>query len=183
MRIERLKSSYDLRLQWRYFPLHPETPPEGRALEDLFAGRGYDLAAMHAQMKARMEAEGLEYNRRTHTYNSRLAQELAKWADSLGGFESVHAALYRSYFVDGRNIGKVGVLVDVARSVGLPGGEAMTVLGDRLFRQAVDADWNLARRYGITGVPTFVCNGHGAVGAQPYSVLEQLVKKGDSEGL
>ena len=68
-----------------FFPLHPETPQDGLALEDLFEGRGYDLNAMYMQMKARMDAEGLAYGQRSHTYNSRLAQELAKWADTQFG--------------------------------------------------------------------------------------------------
>ena len=42
-----------------HFPLHPETPPPGKSLEELFAGRGYDMASMQAQMRARMQAEGL----------------------------------------------------------------------------------------------------------------------------
>jgi hypothetical protein len=59
-----------------YFPLHPETPPEGTPLTELFAGRNLDIKAMHARMKGLMDAEGLPYSVRTHTYNSRLAQEL-----------------------------------------------------------------------------------------------------------
>ena len=47
----------------------------------------------------------------------------------------------------------------------------------RTFRDAVDADWELSRRYGVTGVPTFVVGRQGVVGAQPYEVLEQLVLK------
>ena len=77
MRIERLLASYDLRAVWIHFPLHPETPAAGRSLEDLFAGRNYDLQAMKAKMKRLMDAEGLPYGRRTHTFKSRLAQELA----------------------------------------------------------------------------------------------------------
>ncbi|HUG76363.1 MAG TPA: DsbA family protein, partial [Burkholderiales bacterium] len=34
-----------------------------------------------------------------------------------------------------------------------------------------------SRRYGVTGVPTFVIGKRGAVGAQPYEVLEQLVQE------
>lgn len=175
MRIERLRSAYEIRVQWRFFPLHPETPAEGQTLAELFSGRGYDLETMHRQMKARMEAEGLEYGERTHTYNSRLAQELAKWTDEIGGFEGIHGALYRACFVDARDIGNPEVLLAVAASVGLPADEALSVIEDRRYRDAVDADWALARRYGITGVPTFVCEGRGVVGAQPYEVLERLV--------
>ena len=64
-----------------HFPLHPETPVQGQSLEDLFAGRDMDINAMYLRMKGLMDAEGLEYGPRTHTYNSRLAQELGKWAD------------------------------------------------------------------------------------------------------
>ncbi len=156
-----------------YFPLHPDTPAEGLALKDLFAGRGLDLEAMHARMKGLMDAEGLPYNRRSHTYNSRLAQELAKWADSQPGFEAIHDALYRAYFVDGRNLGDPDVLIGIAQSVGLPSDGALEVLTRRTFKDAVDADWQKARRYGVTGVPTFVAGGYKVVGAQPYDVLAE----------
>src|SRR5262245_37724417 len=143
-RVERLRHDFEVEVQWRYFPLHPDTPAEGLLLQDLFAGRGYDLDAMHARMKGLMDAEGLPYNRRSHTYNSRLAQELAKWADSQPGFESIHGALYRAYFVDGRNIGDIEVLVDIAQSVGLSADDSRGVLADRTFKAAVDADWEQA---------------------------------------
>src|SRR5579862_9758446 len=122
---------------------------------------------MHARMQHLMAAEGLPYGLRTHTYNSRLAQELGKWADTELGVESIHDALFKAYFVEGLNIGKESVLVDIARSVGLPAEEAREVLEERRFKQAVDADWAKSREYGVTGVPTFVSDGHGLVGAQP----------------
>jgi predicted DsbA family dithiol-disulfide isomerase len=134
-----------------------------------------DLEAMYVRMKRLMDAEGLPYGRRTHTYNSRLAQELAKWADTQPGLESIHEALYGAYFIDGRNIGDVEVLVDVAQSIGVEAQDARRVLEARVFKDAVDADWRKARSYGITGVPTFVAGGYQAVGAQSYDVLEQLV--------
>ena len=164
-----------------YFPLHPDTPAEGLLLKDLFAGRGFDLEAMHARMKGLMDAEGLPYSRRTHTYNSRLAQELGKWADSQPGFESIHNALYRAYFVDGRNIGDPEVLIDIAQSVGLSADAAREVLADRTFKDAVDADWEESRRRGITGVPSFIAGKYKVVGAQPYNVLADLLRAADSE--
>ena len=111
------------------------------------------------------------------TYNSRLAQELGKWADTQPGGEAIHDALFRAYFVDGRNIGDAQVLVEIAESVGLPGDKAREVLEQRSFKAAVDADWQKSREYGVTGVPTFVSGGRGVVGAQPYEVLEQLVQQ------
>jgi predicted DsbA family dithiol-disulfide isomerase len=175
VRIERLRKEHGVQVQWVHFPLHPETPSEGRSLEELFAGRGYDIAKMQAQMRARMAAEGLAYGERKMTYNSRLAQELGKWADTKPGGEAIHDALFRAYFVDGRNIGDPAVLEQIAESVGLPGDEAREVLRTRSFKTAVDADWAKSREYGVTGVPTFVAGGRGVAGAQPYEVLEELV--------
>jgi predicted DsbA family dithiol-disulfide isomerase len=61
--------------------------------------------------------------------------------------------------------------------VGLPADEARQVLEERRFSDAVDADWQKSHRYGVTGVPTFVADKNGVVGAQPYEVLQQLVEK------
>jgi len=165
-----------------HFPLHPETPAEGRALADLFKGRGLDLRSMHAQMKARMDAEGLPYGERTMTYNSRLAQELGKWADTQPGGEAIHDALFRAYFVEARDISRPEVLLEIVEQVGLPREAAREVLEKRTFKEAVDADWALSREYGITGVPTFVAGRFGVVGAQPYESLEALVQKAEASG-
>ncbi len=177
MRIERLKAEHNVKVEWVHFPLHPDTPPEGRALSDLFAGRDVDVAARHAQMKARMAAEGLPYGDRTMTYNSRLAQELGKWADSEPGGEAVHDALFRAYFVEARDISRPAVLVEIAEHVGLSADGAREVLEKRTFKDAVDADWKLSHQWGITGVPTFVAGRYAVVGAQPYEVLEELAEK------
>jgi len=119
VRIERLIKEHNVEIKWIHFPLHPDTPQEGKSLEDLFAGRGMDVDSMRKQWLVRMEEEGLPYGDRTHTYNSRLAQELGLWADGQDGGDAIHDALFKAYFVDARNIGDPDVLIDVAKSVGL----------------------------------------------------------------
>src|SRR5271156_4947005 len=114
-------------------------------MAELYAGRNVDPEAMYARMKGLMDAEGLPYGRRTHTYNSRLAQELGKWADSQPGGQAIHDALYRAYFVDGVDIGNRDRLVEIARGVGLSAGEAREVLTERSFKDKVDADWAKSR--------------------------------------
>jgi predicted DsbA family dithiol-disulfide isomerase len=178
VRIEKLKRDYDLDVRLVHFPLHPDTPAEGITLDALFGGRADDEArkARQARMKSLMDAEGLPYGERTHTYNSRLAQELGKWADTQQGGWAIHEALFKAYFVDGRNISDPAILVQVAQSAGLPAQEASRVLAGRSFSQAVDEDWTMSRSMGVTGVPTFAAAGQGVVGAQPYEVLERLVR-------
>ena len=177
MRIESLKANYDVAVELVHFPLHPETPAEGITLDALFGGRADDAQrkARQDRMKALMQAEGLPYGERSHTYNSRLAQELGKWADTRPGGGAIHDALYKAYFVQGRNVGDLETLVEIAGSAGLPEEEARRVLTGRTFKDAVDRDWALSREAGVTGVPTFAAGGYGVVGAQPYEVLEKLV--------
>ena len=177
MRIEKLKQTFEIDATLVHFPLHPETPKEGRSMAELYAGRNVDPEAMYVRMKGLMDAEGLPYGRRTHTYNSRLAQELGKWADTQPGGEALHDALYKGYFVDARNIGDPEILVELAASVGLSPEEARVVLAERRFKDAVDADWAKSHQYGVTGVPTFVADRYGVVGAQPYEALERLLDK------
>jgi predicted DsbA family dithiol-disulfide isomerase len=176
VRIEKLKRNFDVEIKLVHFPLHPETPAEGKSMAELYAGRGMDPEAMYLRMKGLMDGEGLPYGRRTHTYNSRLAQELGAWADTQPGGEAIHEALYKAYFVDARNIGDTDVLFEIVAAVGLSVDAAREALDSGAFKDAVDADWAKSRATGVTGVPTFVAGGQGVVGAQPYEALEKLVK-------
>jgi predicted DsbA family dithiol-disulfide isomerase len=172
-RLKKLQRNYDITVQRVHFPLHPETPPEGR--------RRDDFKTRNTRMKGLMEAEGLPYGERTHTYNSRLAQEIGKWADTQPGGSAIHGKFFEAYFVDCRNIGDPEVILDVVQSVGLDVAEARKVLEERRFKDAVDEDWEKSRRYGVTGVPTFVSNGQGVVGAQPYEILEQFASQAGAQ--
>ncbi len=164
-------------MKWVHFPLHPETPQEGRALTDLFKGRSEEeMQARQAQMKGLMDQEGLPYGHRTHTYNSRLAQEIGAWADTQEGGEVMHDALYKAYFVDAKNIGEPDILLEIVEANGLSVEEARQVLEQRSFKDAVDEDWRKSHQYGVTGVPTFVASGHGVVGAQPNETLEKFLE-------
>jgi predicted DsbA family dithiol-disulfide isomerase len=177
VRVEKLKASFEIETKLVHFPLHPDTPLEGRSMAEFYAERGIDPEASYQRMKKLMDAEGLPYGRRTHTYNSRLAQELGKWADTQPGGEAIHDKLYKAYFVEAKNLADIDLLVQIAASIGLPAEEARAVLEERRFKDAIDADWEKSHRYGVTGVPTFVAERYGVVGAQPYEVLEQLVEK------
>lgn len=129
-------------------------------------------------MKALAEEEGLPYNgERNMSYNSRLAQELAKWAESKGKGYEIHDPLFRAYFVEAKNIAEPGILLEVADTVGLARDEAMEALESRSFKEAVDEDWRRCAKLGVNAVPTFLVGRHALVGAHPYEELEKLVLK------
>ncbi len=176
MRVDQLKKNYEIKAHWIAFPLHPETPEDGITLEKLFAGRPVDIRKVMLRLKQVADQLGLPLEERIKTYNSRLAQELAKWAESEGKGDPFHQAVFRAYFADGKNIGRVDELVILAKSVGLPGEEARSVLKLRAFRDAVDSDWERSHAMGITGVPTFMVDSKATVGFQSYSELERFLE-------
>ncbi len=171
-----MKQRHGLSIKWRAFPLHPDTPQEGQTLEALFRGRMVDVAGMMVRLREAAAAENLPFGERTMTYNSRLAQELGKWAESEGKIKAYNDVVFQTYFAHGRNIGDRGILMAVSKSVGLDSKEAELVLTERRFRQQVDADWELSRQMGIRAVPTFVMNDSMIEGAQPEAVLDAFVR-------
>lgn len=171
-----MRQEYDVGIHWIAFPLHPETPEEGRSLEDLFAGRGINVDQLLAKLRQAATQAGLPFGDRKMTFNSRLAQELGKWAESVGRGSEYHDAVFRAYFVDGTNIARPQALLRIVASIGLSIEDAGETLRSRSFGEAVDTDWARSRAMGISAVPTFVLNGQRRVGAQSYESLARFVE-------
>ena len=172
-----MRREYVIEVRWTAFPLHPETPEQGTSLEQLFSGRSpADIENMGQRLKRAAEEVGLPMGERKYTFNSRLAQEMSKWAEAEGKGDRFHAALFRTYYADGRNIGKMEVLVDLAKTLGLFEDKAKSALESGVYREAVDSDWARCRALNVTAVPTFMMNDARLVGAQPYAELERFVK-------
>ena len=111
------------------------------------------------------------------TFNSRLAQELGKWAEQMGRGQAFHDAVFKAYFSDGCNIAEINILVDIATSVGLDATEAHDVIADRTLKEAIDTDWARAYEFRVTAVPTFFMNGHALVGAQTFNALADFMRQ------
>jgi len=118
---------------------------------------------------------GLPFGERRKTYNSRLAQELGKFAERKGKGDEFHKAVFRAYFVDGQNIGKTSILVELAESIHLSGKDAHKVIQDRTYKDAVDLDWKRSHESRVTAVPTFLFNHQRLVGSQNFETLEKLL--------
>src|SRR5688500_16474776 len=86
--MRKLQATYPLHLTRTPFPLHPSTPKEGLLLSELL--RGANLDAIHARLYALMDELDLPHGKRERTYNSRLAQELAMWADTQDSGDKLH---------------------------------------------------------------------------------------------
>lgn len=156
-RLLRLEDRYDLRVNWAYLEIHPDTPPAGCAPGDL-AYSPAQRAALDASLAALAAADGLALAPRRLVPNTRHALRLAEAAKDLGRepFYRLHRALLRAYFVDGRDIGDDGVLRDIAAACELPAGLPAQA---RDANPALDARFARYRAFaaaaGIGGVPSF----------------------------
>ena len=179
MRVEKLQEAFEVETKLVHFPLHPETPLEGREMASFYRQRGIDPEASYQRMKKLMDEEGLPYGRRTHTYNSRLAQELGKWADTQPGGEAIHDKLYKASILSRAATSATPTFLSRSPCLsGSPAEEARAVLTERRFQEAVDADWQKShqvRRDRRAEPLSPIAMGSSA--PQPYSVLEQLIAK------
>jgi predicted DsbA family dithiol-disulfide isomerase len=142
----------------------------------MFGARA-NLVAATERLKSLMVQEGLPFDTgRFMTYNSRLAQELAKWGESTPLSDQLNMALYQAYFAEGLDISDPEVLLDVVEKVGLDREAAREVLEQRTMKTAVDEDWQHALNIGVRSVPTFAVGLTGVAGAQPYEQLAQLLE-------
>lgn len=164
-----------MQVEWKMFPLHPETPAEGKSLEALFNASSLEIKTMVDGLKHKAEELGLPFGDRTMTYNSRLAQELGIWAAENGYGHPFHMAAFKSYFAEGKNLADRTVLLEIVEKAGFLREQAEVILKNRSYRKEVDRDWHYCREQKVTAVPAFSMGEHTLVGAQNYETLEKLL--------
>ena len=135
------------------------------------------------QKRAR-EEYGLEMNAGPFDIDSRPALIAEKFAATQGEGEAFHKAVMQAYWQQARAIDDESVLKEIAASVGLNTDDFASLLASPDFDALVSADIELAREYGLDGVPALVfADKYLVMGAQPYDVLKQVVEKVQAEGL
>jgi predicted DsbA family dithiol-disulfide isomerase len=176
---------------WRPFQLQPDVPPEGVPWDEVVRTKfgGPERArAMFQHVANAGAADGLrfDFERIAAHPNTRDAHRLVLLAQEAGIGREMAEALFRANFQEGRDVGKTGVLADVAAGVGLDRDRiARFLAGDQLSR-VVDESQAEAKQLGVTGVPFFVIEGKYAFsGAQPLetfvAVLDRVLSM-DAEG-
>ncbi len=173
--IKKLEVEYEVKIRWRAFPLRPDIPEGGMPIEDLFGHNFPLMTETMQQMEIKASSLGLPFTKRTAISDSRLSQELAKWAETKGKLKEYQNAIYKAYFSDGLDIADHSVLLGIAEACGLFKEEAQQIIETRAFSQAVDKDWDRSEELGIMIVPTYIMNGSKLFGSQPYEKLEALM--------
>ena len=174
-RIQKLKEKYDLDVDWEPFELHPETPKTGFKMEGLSFPKDY-LEMVMANVKRLADEDGLNLKFTGTLPNSQLAMYISEFARVKGVFDEFHKLVFDSYWLEGKDIGDLSLLLDLAESVGLNKEEIkIYIKSDEPVNRLKKNMSELGRR-GINGVPTFLIGDQFVIGAQPYEVFENVIK-------
>jgi len=170
-------SDVPVTVRWRPFQLDSTIPPEGKSRRDYLEQKFGSLervGAMHENITKLGAEVGIPFafDKIEVSPNTLDAHRLIRWAADAKVQEAIVEALFRAYFIDGRNIGDREVLADIAGSAGMDRKSVAERLASDDDRAEVQADIVGAQRIGVTGVPTFIIeNRYGLVGAQPPEEL------------
>jgi predicted DsbA family dithiol-disulfide isomerase len=174
-RLERalqLRPEISVDIAWRPFQLNPDMPREGMDRKAYLTAK-FGAAAPAERIYANVAAAGagvdipFAFDRIRRTPNTRDAHRLIRRAGMEGLADAAVEALFRSHFTEGRDIGDIAVLAEVAGAVGLDAAETRRWLESGAAVDEVIAEDRSARRLGINAVPCFVFEGQYAVsGAQ-----------------
>jgi len=177
-------SATPVEIVYHSFELAPDTPVEftGSEVEFLMNHRGVSAEQARAMIErvvgiARSAGLDYDYDAVRHT-NTIKAHQLLHYAKERGLQLEMKERLLSAYFIEGRHVGRVEDLADLAVDVGLDRGDVVRSLEAAEYSDAVHADMVQARQYGINGVPFFVIDGrYGISGAQPPEVFVEVLAR------
>jgi predicted DsbA family dithiol-disulfide isomerase len=126
---------------------------------------------------------GLQYNYdAVHQTNTIKAHELMHFAKEHGKQTEMKERLLSAYFVEGKHVGRIEDLADLAQEVGLDRSLALQALTQGHYVAAVKEDVAQAEAYGISGVPFYVIDGkYGVSGAQDPETFKNVLEQARDE--
>ena len=170
-------------VEYHSFELSPDTPVDFDGTEvDFLAGhKGIPAEQVH-QMLERVTgiaaSVGLDYDfdalRHTNTVK---AHELLHHAKAEGRQHDMEERLMSAYFTEGRHVGRIEDLADLAAEIGL---DVERMKGDMQkpdIQALIDRNAELAQALRITGTPGFVAGDQIFPGATDLATLKKLIEQ------
>lgn len=182
-RLRRLRSDVGgFELRWRPLSIHPAVPSDGLPVEEL----GYapdEWARIRREVREQAEEADVELDLPDFVANSHEALQAAEFAKDVGreAFNRTHRALFRAYFVNGRNLGRRDALLEVCEQAGLDRRGLENALEDDRYAEELRRAEEEASRYDIEGTPSILFGRHKVVGAAPADVMKEALDRARRE--
>jgi predicted DsbA family dithiol-disulfide isomerase len=173
-RLSRLRNEYELKVNWRFIEIHPDTPAEGQSVDAL----GYvpeQWKQMMASLGKMAKEDGITIGDHRMTTNSHRALLLAEAAKEEGIeiFYALNEKLYQAYFGDGKNIGDRAVLEEIATESGVSNATLERAWQDGKYEEVLNKNLLNAVSLNVTGTPTFFFGETKLTGAVPETALRE----------
>ena len=168
-------------IEWHPFQLNPDMPPEGVDKRDYLLkrfGSAAQLQEVHDRFRQIARQNGVQMDPDTpkRIPNTLNAHRLVHWAGLEGRQAFAVAALMRAYWVEGRDIGNLGVLADIAAGISMDRAVVERLLNSDADLDTVTAREAHARERGVSAVPTFlIANQYVVSGAQPPELWARAI--------
>ncbi len=175
------RADHPFEIEWHPFQLNPGMPPQGVDRAEYLAAKfgGQDGAvSVYARVVEAAAAAGIAIDFATiktmpNTFN---AHRMIHWAGLEGKQTAMISALFRAYWQEGRDIGNIKTLSEIAGEIGLDAAAMARLLATDADVEALQAREKHARERGVNAVPTFlIANQYVVSGAQPPEVWGQVI--------
>lgn len=168
-------------IEWHPYQLNPDMAAGGmdrrEYLELKFGGQD-GAVKVYGEIAKKAEEAGLniDFAAIKTTPNTINAHRLIHWAGLEGRQAFVVAALFKAYFVEGRDIGNDGVLCNIAGDSGMDADMVERLLATESDLDDIRARDAYSREMGVRGVPTFIVNNESVLtGAQAPETWGQMI--------
>lgn len=173
--VAELKNYYNIEDTWYSFELHPEVPPFGEDLSEVFPNM--DLQRMYKMLNANGNPYEIEFGNFTKLSNSNLAIQASEYARDMGTYHKFHELMFKAYFSECKDIGNMEVIDEVALKCNLDLDELHKSIEEKHYKQRLKNIKLEAEKYGINSMPTFIINGEKkVVGAVSIDEFKRVLK-------
>lgn len=158
-------------MEWLNIEIHPETPPQGRSIRELFPASSVEGMYVHLNEMGRQY--GINFTAHDSLSNSRLAILLGEYIrlHSPDLQDAYHEAVFKAYLTERQDIGDQVVLSNILQQLGLEPDTLSKALIDPASKARMQENSQSAIRRRVTGTPTFFIGNERIVGAQPFENL------------
>jgi predicted DsbA family dithiol-disulfide isomerase len=177
-RLMRLRDEYDLKINWCFIEIHPETSPEGEPVASLeYPSEQWNQLMQNLEAVAK--EEGIAMAEHTFTTNSKDALLLSEAAKEQGRekFYQLHEKLFAAFFVDSRNIGDRNILRELAAGSGIDNEAIESAWQDEKYQQRILSSYHAARQHEIQAVPSFIFGERKLTGVVTEDVMRSAARE------
>lgn len=156
--VEQLKKDrVDFFVEWIPYEQYPEIPFEGRNLYDIFSKD--KTIKMFKTLGKYGSPYNISFNENVNIkFNSHKALLAGEYAKSVHKYNVFSREVFKTAFVDIKNIGEENIINDIGKKVGLDVEEMNRNIYSGKYDEKLKIAYELVDKYDIEEVPTFLIN-------------------------